>query len=98
MLSQKENELLCQVGPGTLMGDLFRRFWLPPLLSSELPEPDCAPVRLRLLGENLVAFRDSEGKVGVRGQLLPPPSSEPLLRTQRGEAGCAASTTGGSST
>ena len=42
MLSQQENKLLCQVGPGTLMGDLFRRFWLPALLSSELPEPDCA--------------------------------------------------------
>ena len=71
MLSQQENELLCQVGPGTLMGDLFRRFWLPALLSTELPEPDCAPVRLRLLGENLVAFRDSEGKVGVLDNFCP---------------------------
>ena len=71
MLSQKENELLCQVGPGTLMGDLFRRFWLPALLSTELPEPDCEPVRLRLLGENLVAFRDSEGRVGVVDNFCP---------------------------
>ena len=71
MLSQQENELLCQVGLGTLMGDLFRRFWLPALLSSELPEPDCEPVRLRLLRENLVAFRDSEGRVGVVDNFCP---------------------------
>jgi phthalate 4,5-dioxygenase oxygenase subunit len=71
MLSQRENELLSQVGPGTPMGELFRRFWLPALLSSELPEPDCAPIRLRLLGENLVAFRDTDGKVGVIDNACP---------------------------
>jgi phenylpropionate dioxygenase-like ring-hydroxylating dioxygenase large terminal subunit len=71
MLSERENELLCQVGPGTPMGDLFRRFWLPALLSSELPEPDCAPGRLRLLGEDLVAFRDTDGKVGVVDNFCP---------------------------
>ena len=71
MLSQRENELLCQVGPGTPMGDLFRRFWLPALLSSELPDPDCAPVRLRLLGENLVAFRDTAGNIGVLDNACP---------------------------
>jgi phthalate 4,5-dioxygenase len=65
VLSQDENELLTRVGPGTPMGALFRRFWLPAMLSSELPEPDCPPVRLRLLGEDLVAFRDSNGRVGV---------------------------------
>src|SRR3954470_12889882 len=65
MLSKEENALLAQTGPGTPMGDLMRRYWLPALLSEELPEPDCAPVRLRLLGEDFVAFRDTEGRVGI---------------------------------
>src|SRR6187549_3162333 len=47
------------------MGELFRRFWLPALLPDELPKADCPPVRLRLLGEDLVAFRDSNGAIGV---------------------------------
>lgn len=47
------------------MGTLFRRFWIPVLLSDELPEPGCPPVAVRILGEDLVAFRDTEGKVGV---------------------------------
>ena len=54
MLKREDNELLTRVGPSTPMGDLFRRFWLPALLPSEVPSPDCPPVRLRLLGENLV--------------------------------------------
>jgi len=65
MLSQEENELITRVGPGTPMGEVFRRFWLPAMLSSELTEPDCPPVRLRLLGEDLVAFRDTNGRPGV---------------------------------
>ncbi|SRR5579884_20631 len=65
MLSREENERLTRTGPGTPMGELFRRFWLPAMLSSELPEPDGPPVRLRLLGEDLVAFRDTSGRVGV---------------------------------
>src|ERR1700722_431035 len=71
MLSKEENELLTQTGPGTPMGELFRRFWLPALLSSELPEPDCAPVKLTILSEDLVAFRDSEGRVGVLERYCP---------------------------
>ncbi|HLH71594.1 MAG TPA: aromatic ring-hydroxylating dioxygenase subunit alpha, partial [Candidatus Dormibacteraeota bacterium] len=47
MLSERDNELLTRVGPGTPMGELFRRYWLPCLLSSELPAPDCPPLRLR---------------------------------------------------
>ena len=47
------------------MGELFRRFWLPVLLSQELPEPDCPPVRVKILGEDLVAFRDTDGRVGL---------------------------------
>ncbi|RZS86605.1 Rieske 2Fe-2S domain-containing protein [Pigmentiphaga kullae] len=67
MLSIKDNEELTRVGPGTLMGDLFRRFWLPALLSRELPESDGVPVRLRILGEDLIAFRNSSGSVGIIG-------------------------------
>lgn len=71
MLKREDNELLVRVGPGTAMGDLFRRFWLPALLPSELPAPDCDPVRLRILGENLVAFRDSQGRIGILDELCP---------------------------
>lgn len=65
MLSHEDNELLCRVGPGTLMGDLFREYWLPAMQSEELPEPDCDQVRVLLLGEELVGFRDSNGNVGL---------------------------------
>jgi len=65
MLSKHDNDVLTQVGAGTPMGDLFRCFWLPALLSEELAECDSAPVRLRLLGEDLVAFRDTGGRVGI---------------------------------
>ena len=71
MLSAKENDLLTRVGPGTPMGDLYRRFWLPVLLSDELPEPDCTPVRFMVLGERLVAFRDTAGRVGVLDERCP---------------------------
>ena len=65
MLSQQDNELLTQTDQGTPMGELMRRFWLPAFLSEEVAERDGKPVRLRLLGENLVAFRDTEGRVGL---------------------------------
>lgn len=65
MLKPEDNELLCRVGPGTPMGELFRRFWLPALMPHELPENDCEPVDVRLLGEDLVAFRDTTGRIGV---------------------------------
>jgi nitrite reductase/ring-hydroxylating ferredoxin subunit len=65
MLSAEDNELLTRTGSGTPMGDFFRRFWMPVLLSQELPEPDCPPVRVRIMGEDLVAFRDTEGRVGL---------------------------------
>jgi phthalate 4,5-dioxygenase oxygenase subunit len=68
MLSHDENEILTRVGPGTAMGELMRRYWLPALLSEEIPAPDCAPVRVRLLGEDLIAFRDSGGKIGLLGE------------------------------
>jgi phenylpropionate dioxygenase-like ring-hydroxylating dioxygenase large terminal subunit len=71
MLSAAENQLITRTGPGTPMGELFRRYWLPAMLSSELPEPDCTPARLRLLGEDLVAFRTTSGQVGVLDTYCP---------------------------
>jgi phthalate 4,5-dioxygenase oxygenase subunit len=65
MLSAADNEYLCRVGPGTPMGDLMREYWMPAVRSDELPSPDCPPVRIRLLGENLVAFRTTSGKIGL---------------------------------
>ena len=63
MLSMEDNETLCRVGPGTPMGNLFRRFWLPAPLGREVAKPDGAPKRLRIRGEDLVAFRDTGGRV-----------------------------------
>ncbi len=71
MLSREENELISRTGSGTAMGELFRRFWMPALLTSELPEPESVPVRVRLLSEDLVAFRDSNGRVGLLGAHCP---------------------------
>jgi len=65
MLLTEENELLCRVGPGTPMGALMREYWLPGLLSRELPTLDSEPRRILLLGEQLIAFRDSNGTVGL---------------------------------
>lgn len=65
MLTQEQNEMITRVGPGTPGGEFWRRFWLPTMVSGELPEPDCPPVRLRLLGENLIAFRTTSGRVGL---------------------------------
>ena len=64
-MKQELNERLTKTGPGTPMGELFRRFWLPALLESEISEPDGEVVPLRLLGEDLVAFRDTEGRIGI---------------------------------
>ncbi len=71
MLTAKDNALLTQVGPGTPMGDLMREFWIPAVQSIELPEPDCPPVRIKLLNEELVAFRDSNGDVGLLDNYCP---------------------------
>src|SRR5215469_11641677 len=63
-MKPEEHELLSRTSAGTPMGDLLRRYWLPALLSREL-EAEGAPVRVRLLGEDLIAFRDSKGRVGL---------------------------------
>src|ERR1700691_986567 len=65
MTTREQNDFLTLTGPGTPMGALMRRYWIPALLSSEIPEPDCPPVRVKLLGERLIAFRDSQDRVGV---------------------------------
>jgi phthalate 4,5-dioxygenase oxygenase subunit len=65
MLSRADNDLLTLTNPGTPMGTLFRRFWLPVLLSQELPQPDCPPVRVKVMGDDYVAFRDTTGRVAL---------------------------------
>ena len=71
MLTTAENELLCRVEGDAPMGRLMRRHWIPAALSEQLREPDGTPVRLRLLGEDLVAFRDTRGRLGVLGESCP---------------------------
>lgn len=71
MLQTHENEYISRVGPGTPMGALMRQYWVPALLSAELPRPDCPPVRVLLLGEKLIAFRDSGGQVGLLDNFCP---------------------------
>ena len=71
MLTPAENERITRVGPGTPMGETLRRYWLPACLAEELPQADGAPIRVRLLGEDLVAFRDTEGMVGLLDAYCP---------------------------
>ncbi|HET6198456.1 MAG TPA: Rieske 2Fe-2S domain-containing protein, partial [Acetobacteraceae bacterium] len=71
MLSREENELITRVGQGTPMGNAMRRYWIPALLSREIAEPDGPPARVRLLGEELVAFRDTEGRIGLVEEFCP---------------------------
>ncbi|HEX8969704.1 MAG TPA: aromatic ring-hydroxylating dioxygenase subunit alpha, partial [Chloroflexota bacterium] len=69
MLSREENELITLTGPGTPMGDVMRRYWMPILLEREIAEPDGEPVRVQVLGERLVAFRDTNGDIGLLDEL-----------------------------
>ena len=71
MLSKQDNDLLSRVGPGTPMGNFMRQYWLPTMLSDELATPDCPPLRIRLLGENLIAFRMTSGKIGMIADACP---------------------------
>jgi len=71
VLSAEDNEILTRVGPGTPMGNLLRRYWIPACLSAEIAEPDGAPARVRLLCEDLVAFRDTNGAVGLIEERCP---------------------------
>src|SRR6266571_7175690 len=65
MTTREQNDFLARTGSSTPMGNLIRRYWIPALLSSEIAAPDCPPVRVKLLGERLIALRDSQGRIGV---------------------------------
>jgi nitrite reductase/ring-hydroxylating ferredoxin subunit len=72
MLHADDNDLMCRVGPGTPMGDLLREYWIPSTVpSSLLPSPDCPPIRVKLLGEDLIAFRTTSGDVGMIANACP---------------------------
>lgn len=71
MLKQEENEKITRTGAGTPMGELLRRYWIPALLANEMSEPDGAPVRVRLLGEDLVAFKNTSGKISLLDAYCP---------------------------
>ena len=83
MLSAADNELLARVGPGTAMGNLMRQYWMPAMRSDELPSPDCPPLRVRLLGEDLIAFRTTSGDSRPDAERLPAPRRLDVLRPQR---------------
>jgi phthalate 4,5-dioxygenase oxygenase subunit len=97
MLSASDNEMLTRTGAGTPMGDYFRRFWVPVLLSRELPTPDCPPLRVTVMGEDLVAFRDTRGRVGLLDPRCPHRGANLFFAGTR-SAGSAACITAGSST
>src|SRR5205809_8136430 len=65
MITHQQNEVLTRTGPGTPMGELLRRYWIPALMSEELPRPNCPPVQVQLLSERLIAFRDTQGRLGL---------------------------------
>jgi phenylpropionate dioxygenase-like ring-hydroxylating dioxygenase large terminal subunit len=71
MLSKEDNALVTNINRGTPMGELFRRFWLPVLLADDLPVPDCEPVKVKVLNEDLIAFRDSDGRAGLLDAFCP---------------------------
>jgi phenylpropionate dioxygenase-like ring-hydroxylating dioxygenase large terminal subunit len=71
MLSKENNDLLTLTGPGTPMGNLMRRYWIPACLSEEVAEPDGAPAQVRLMGEKLIAFRMTDGRVALMGEHCP---------------------------
>jgi len=71
VLPKDENDLLTRVGPGSAMGALMRRYWIPAAFSTQIAKPDGPPLRVRLLGENLVLFRDTQGRVGLLDEKCP---------------------------
>jgi phenylpropionate dioxygenase-like ring-hydroxylating dioxygenase large terminal subunit len=68
VLTTEQNDQLTRTGSGTAMGSLLRRYWVPALLAREVAEPDGPPVRVQLMGERLIAFRDTSGRVGLIGE------------------------------
>jgi len=79
MLRAEDNKFLIESGAATPIGELLRRFWLPVLLSEELREPDGEPKKIVVMGEDLLAFRDSRGAVGVIEQYCPHRGANPRL-------------------
>ena len=71
MLSHEDNERLTRVGRGTPMGELMRRYWIPAGFAQHVARPDGPPVRVKLMGERLVMFRDSKGRVGLLDERCP---------------------------
>ena len=71
MLTNADNQYLCRIGPGTAMGNVFRQYWLPAIRSDELPAPDCPPLRVKLLGEELIGYRTTSGAVGLMQNSCP---------------------------
>ena len=68
MVTREDNDLLTRVEDKAPMGGIMRQHWLPACLSEEVAEPDGPPVRTRMLGEDLVVFRDTKGRLGVLGE------------------------------
>ncbi len=71
MLTREDNDRLTRVGPGTPMGELMRRYWIPAGFAHQVAKPDGPPVRVKLMGERLVMFRDSKGRVGLLDERCP---------------------------
>ena len=86
MLSVDDNTLVTDTNLGTPMGELFRRFWLPVTLADELPGPDCVPIKLKIMNEDLIAFRDSDGRVGLVDAFCPHRGA-PLFFARNEESG-----------
>ena len=90
MLSEADNILLTRTGPKTAMGEVFRHFWQPVALSAELPEPDGAPLRVSILGEDLRAFRSTDGSIGVVSPRCPHRGADLFFgRNEHGGITCA---------
>src|SRR5207244_11318761 len=70
-MQREDNDFLTRTGPGTPMGELFRRYWIPAMMADDLGGRDCTPVRVRLLGEDLVVFRDTAGKIALIREACP---------------------------
>ena len=87
-MNRKDSDDLVRVGPGTVMGEMMRQYWVPAAMSSEL-QADGDPMRLMLLGERLIAFRDSEGRVGVMDHRCPHRGASLVLgRNEQGGIRC----------
>lgn len=86
MLNAADNELLTRVGPDAAMGQWLRRFWTPLMLSEQMPGPDGEPREVRMYGEDLLAFRDTDGRIGVI-QTLCPHRQAPLVYGRNEENG-----------